>query len=436
MIEINKIIDLKWIGEIPKKWNLIRGKFLFNSKKEINNNLKCKNLLSLTLNGVLNKDLESSEGLRPEDYESYQIFQKDDLVFKMIDLANVKTSRVGIVHEEGIMSPVYLRQESIKQKIFPKFAYWFYYDLYKKEIYNSIGSGVRSTLSSSDILDLYLPVPPVQEQKLISQYLDKKTEKISTLIEKIKKKIELFKEQRASMINQFVTKGLYPNAEMKDSGVDWIGDIPKHWEVSKLKYLSSVELSTVDRHKYENEKKVSICHYTDTYKNEFIDRNTTLPIGTCKEIEIKKFALQKKDIILTKDSESPDDIGIPTFVLEDLENTVCGYHLALVKTKDDSIIPEFLYRYIESKSVRDYFFISSNGITRFGLGKSSIRELIVVIPPKEEQVLIIKKIQSNSKHINEMIKKLLKKIELLKEYNQSILSSVVTGKIRVSADKI
>ena len=126
--------------------------------------------------GVLNKDYESSDGLRPENYNSYQIFQKDDLVFKMIDLENVKTSRVGIVHEEGIMSPVYLRHEPIKSKIDPRFAYWFYYDLYKKEIYNSIGSGVRSSLSSSDLLEMELPVPPIEEQKLISLYLDKKTD--------------------------------------------------------------------------------------------------------------------------------------------------------------------------------------------------------------------------------------------------------------------
>ena len=114
-----------WVGKIPKHWNMTRGRFLFNSKKEINRELQCKNLLSLTLSGVLNKDYQSTEGLRPENYNTYQIFQKDDLVFKMIDLENVNTSRVGLVHEEGIMSPVYIRHEPIKEKINPKFAYWF-----------------------------------------------------------------------------------------------------------------------------------------------------------------------------------------------------------------------------------------------------------------------------------------------------------------------
>ena len=150
-----KDTNISWVGKIPKEWNFIRGKYLFNRVKEINKNLECTNLLSLTYNGVLNKKYDGSEGLRPENYKTFQKFNKDDLVFKMIDLANVKTSRVGIVHEYGIMSSAYIRYEPIKEKIIPKFAYWFYYDLYKKEIYNSIGSGVRSTLSSDDLSNFH-----------------------------------------------------------------------------------------------------------------------------------------------------------------------------------------------------------------------------------------------------------------------------------------
>ena len=109
--------QIDWIGDIPMQWKLIKGKYVFNSQKEINKNLKCTNLLSLTYYGVLNKDFTGSGGLRPKDYETYQIFQKDDLVFKMIDLENIKTSRVGIVHEEGIMSSAYIRQIPLKEKI-------------------------------------------------------------------------------------------------------------------------------------------------------------------------------------------------------------------------------------------------------------------------------------------------------------------------------
>ena len=425
-----------WIGEIPSNWNLTRGRFLFRSKKELNRDFQCENLLSLTLFGVLNKNYQSSDGLRPENYNTYQIFQKDDLVFKMIDLENVKTSRVGIVHEEGIMSPVYLRHEPIKNKIDPKFAYWFYYDLYKKEIYNSIGSGVRSSLSSSDLLEMELPVPPIEEQKRISRYLDKKTEQIDQLVEKIQKKIELLKEQRTSLINHYVTKGLDPNVEMKDSGIEWIGEIPKHWDVEKLKYLSKIDLSSVDRHEHQDELKVSICHYPDVYKNEYIFEDTILPTGTCSEDEFQKFSLKLGDIVLTKDSESAEDIGIPTYVSETLPNTVCGYHLAIVRVTSTEYDLRYVYRYIESKSVKDYFFTVSSGITRFGLGKGSIENLLLLKPPKNEQFEISNKLEEISATTEDVFNKHQDKISLLREYRQSLISSAVTGKIRITEDMI
>ena len=127
-------------------WELIRGKFVFQNKKEINKENQELNLLSLTLHGVLNKDINSNDGLRPTEYSTYQIFEKDDLVFKLIDLENTQTSRVGLVHERGIMSPVYIRLEPQK-RISSKYSYYFYYDLYKQHIYNFLGSGVRSSLT-------------------------------------------------------------------------------------------------------------------------------------------------------------------------------------------------------------------------------------------------------------------------------------------------
>ena len=143
--------------------------------------------------------------MRPENYETYQIFEKDDLVFKMIDLENISTSRVGIVHEKGIMSSAYIRHIPIKKEIFPKYAYWFYFDLYNKEIYNSLGSGVRSTLSSDDLLDLKLPLPSLDDQREISNYLDFKTNNIDKNIEFHLKKIECMKELSKTLISGYVT---------------------------------------------------------------------------------------------------------------------------------------------------------------------------------------------------------------------------------------
>ena len=223
---------------------------------------------------------------------------------------------------------------------------------------------------------------------------------------------------------------------MKNSSVEWIGDIPKHWEIKRLKYISKVSLSSVDRHEYENELKVKICHYPNVYKSEYIDNDTTLPNGTCSESELKRFSLLDGDILLTKDSESPEDIGVPTLVKGSFKNTVCGYHIAIVRLSSDETISEYVYRFIESKSAKDYFFTESSGITRFGLGKGSIENLVIPCPPKSEQIEISKKIDSMSFKLNKVILRFQSKISLLKEYRQSLISSVITGRIKVMENMI
>jgi type I restriction enzyme S subunit len=279
-------------------------------------------------------------------------------------------------------------------------------------------------------------VPPLDEQKTISRYLDQKISQIDSLIEKTQKKISLLDEQRTSLINHYVTKGLDPNVELKESGVEWIGQIPKHWIVKRLKYVSSVELSSVDRHEHDDEKRVKICHYPDVYRNEYIDSTTLLPEGSCSDSEYEKFSLLKGDILLTKDSETPEDIGIPTLVLESLKDTVCGYHLAIIRMTSSDVCPEYIYRYIESENVKNYFYVSSSGITRFGLGKGSIENLWVLIPPNEEQIKVSNKISSLSLRTKKLSERLQNRIGLLKEYRQSLISSVVTGKIRVTEEMV
>ncbi len=210
----------------------------------------------------------------------------------------------------------------------------------------------------------------------------------------------------------------------KDSGVDWIGEIPSCWEVKRLKHISDVTPSNVDKHIYEDEIQVYLCNYTDVYYNEVINSNTNLKRGSCNENEYEKFKLEKGDVIITKDSETPDDIGIPVYVMETLDNVVCGYHLTMIKP--NSVNGKFLFRFIECDRTRRYFELNSNGVTRFGLGKSSIENLVLPIPPENEQQQIVTFLDSKTSQIDELIQKKGRKIELLKEYRTSIINQVVT----------
>jgi type I restriction enzyme S subunit len=265
--------------------------------------------------------------------------------------------------------------------------------------------------------------------------LDEKTELIGKLISTKERKIILLKEQRTSLINQVVTKGLNPNVKMKDSGVEWIGEIPEGWKIGKLKHNSELNISSVDKHIFEDEIRVLVCNYTDVYYNEFISNNLELRIGSCTPEEFNRFLLEKGDVIITKDSESANDIGVPSIVVDDIENVVCGYHLSIIKSNNNKLFGGYLFRQLQTTRVRRYFEINSNGITRFGLGKSTVLELPLILPPVQEQVEIIKYIDSKTKEIDDLVQLEQKKIDILKEYRQSLILEVVTGKIKVTTDE-
>lgn len=188
-------------------------------------------------------------------------------------------------------------------------------------------------------------------QKQMVNYLDKQTAKIDATIAKNEELLQLLEEKRVALINQVVTKGLNPNVPMKDSGVEWIGEIPEHWGVEKIKNLSQVKPSNVDKKTKDNEPPVLLCNYTDVYNNEFITMDLDFMKATATYDQIKKLSLNVGDIIITKDSESADDIAVPAIVTEKLENVVCGYHLAVIRPNEEKIYPKFLFRSFESDKI-------------------------------------------------------------------------------------
>lgn len=428
--------DCDWIGKIPSSWRLVRGRFLFRSKKEINRDMQCENLLSLTYDGVLNKNFSGFEGLRPENYNTYQIFQKDNLVFKMIDLENVKTSRVGIVHEKGIMSSAYIRFEAIKTKIEPKFAYWFYYDLYKKEIYNSIGSGVRSTLSSSDLLEMELPVPQLEEQKLISVYLDKKTDQIDQLIEKIEKKIEFLREQRISLINEYVTKGLDPNVEMKDSGVEWVGEIPKHWTTKKLPHVCFFQEGPGLRNWQFKVDGVRVVCVTNIKPSGLTFENYQRYISENEyDSSYKHFTVEDGDLLMASSGNSFGKIC--RYNGEFNKKFILNTSTIRLHSHDESVLStNYLKIFIQSETFQRQIRFLITGAAQPNFGPTHLNRIYCLLPPIEEQQLIMKKNHDVIHNLERCLDKEENRVTLLKEYRQSLISSVVTGKVLVTENML
>ena len=232
---------IAWIGVIPQDWEIVRTKSLYCSAKEIaGDRADDFERLALTLNGVIKRSKEDSVGLQPEKFSGYQILKKGELVFKLIDLENVATSRVGLSPYTGIVSPAYivLSKQSRAKDLVVRYSMYHFLSMWQREIFNQMGdNGVRSSLNAKELLNIPHPFPSIYEQKRIVTFLDAQCAEIDTVLEKTRASIEEYKKLKQAVITQAVTKGIRGDRPMKDSGIEWIGDIPAEWDVIRVKQL-------------------------------------------------------------------------------------------------------------------------------------------------------------------------------------------------------
>ena len=229
---------IAWVGEIPRDWEMRRTKYCFESTKEIAG-IRADDYerLALTMNGVIKRSKDDNTGLQPEKFETYQILRPNELVFKLIDLQNVSTSRVGLSSYLGLVSPAYIILKSSNGKVLPRFSEKYFLMLWKNQIFNALGdAGVRSSLNITDLLEIPLVFPPIDEQQRIADFLDKECAKINELKAEIQAQIDALEQYKRSVITETVTHGINPDVPMKDSSV-WFGKIPNTWTIAKGKYV-------------------------------------------------------------------------------------------------------------------------------------------------------------------------------------------------------
>jgi len=437
--------NISWLREIPEHWEIVSFKNILVERTEKNYPIKSTDILSLSIDKGVTQYADKTTNLDrfKDDFTQYKLAYKGDLVFNSM---NMIVGAVGVSNYFGCVSPVYYTYygdgENTNHTKFYEYLFrcrilqGVLYSLGKGLIAIDRGDGKYNTLrlkiSRNDLKSLILPLPKKEEQTAIARFLDYKLAKINRFIHKKKQLIKLLNEQKAAIINQTVTKGLDPNAKMKDSGIKWLGDIPEHWEVRKLKYVAEIYPSNVDKHSKEGEKTVRLCNYTDVYKNDYITNNMNLMFATASDEQITRFTLLPNDVIITKDSETANDIAVPAVVKENLDNVVCGYHLSLMRP-NRKILGEFLFRILQSKVINIQFEVNANGVTRVGLGTYSQKKPKIPLPPISEQEEIINFILKETQIITTTISKIEKEIALVEEYKTALIAEAVTGKIDIQA---
>lgn len=415
---------IEWIGEIPQTWDVLKTKFCFRYKKEIAGiNSDKFDRLALTMQNVVKRAKDDSNGLQPEKFETYQILRRNELVFKLIDLQNVSTSRVGLSPYDGIVSPAYIILTP-QSNISSKYAEKYYYTLWKNQIFNALGDdGVRSNLGKDDLLNIPIPVPPLAEQERIAEFLDEKCAEVDALAGEIKEQIATLEEYKRSVITEAVTKGLDASVPMKDSGIEWIGEIPQAWDVRKGKYLFA------QRNERGNNVKLQLLSPTQNYgvipQDEYERLSGMSAVKLNENINLKALkTIHKGDYCISLRSfqggfEYSMNEGVISPAYQVFYPTVKisgGYYKYLFKDKGFiSVINSY------AMSLRDGKNIS---FEQFG-------NTVIPVPPLAEQERIAEFLDAKCAEVDALIAEKQNQLATLEEYKKSVIFEYVTGKKEV-----
>jgi len=417
---------IEWIGKIPEEWEISRIKKLFKKKKIVEKKHAHTNILSLSYGKLIVKNKEDNKGLLPNNYDTYQSVDVDNIIFRFTDLQNDKKSlRVGIAETSGIITSAYLCIYG-NQNINMKFAYYFFHNMdLLKEFYN-MGNGIRQSLDFNDLKNSIFILPNLDEQKRIAEYLDKKCEQAENFILKQENYIELLKEQKKALINHAVTKGIDPDVELKESSIEWLGQIPMHWEVKKLKYLvkeklkyganESADLDDVNLPRY-----IRITDFGDNGKLKD-ETFKSLPLKIAKE-----YYLNEGDILFARSGAT---VG-KTFQFKNFNGKACFAGYLIKVTPSKKILSDYLYNFTKSYSYEEWKNSIFNKATIENIGADKYNMLDIIVPSLEEQQKIVEYIEKKVGIIDLAISKAQEEIKLTREYLESLIYQAVTGQIRV-----
>jgi type I restriction enzyme S subunit len=412
---------VEWLGEVPISWNAQPLLAVASERYQPNFGMVEDNLLSLSYGRIVRKDIESNDGLLPESFETYQIVEPNDIVFRLTDLQNDKRSlRTAIVTQRGIITSAYLAISP--QKAVPQYLHYLLRACDEQKVFYSMGGGLRQSMKYSDVKRLQLAVPPRDEQFAIAAFLDHETAKIDALVAEQEKLIALLKEKRQAVISHAVTKGLNPDAPMKDSGIEWLGEVPVHWEIGPLKRFTNV---------------IDCKHHTV----QFLDEGW--PIVSIRELHDDRIDLadakltsreeweflregrvpQRGDMIFCRNAS----VGAVGYI--DFEEPFCmGQDVCLIRPDSKS---RYMHFQLTSALIRNQMEALLVGATIRRANVEEIRGLLIANPPPDEQDEIAQFLSAETARFDALSADAEQAVGLLKERRSTLISAAVAGKIDV-----
>ncbi len=418
--ETYKDSGVEWLGEIPKSWEQSRLKLLVSIKT-----------------GEKDTVHRVDNGKYPFFIRSPKVQKIDTYSFDGEAILTAGDGDIGKIFHY-IKGKFDYHQRVYKFSDFKKVEgkYLYYYLQYNlaEEVVKLSAKTTVDSLRLPYLQNFVVAIPGLEEQKWIYRFLDKKTTQIDEAIAIKEQQIALLKERKKIIIQKTVTQGLDPNVPMKDSGVDWIGEIPAHWDIKKLRYLGVTQNGISAGAEYFGEGSPFVS-YGDVYKNRQLPE---LVAGLAKSTDSdqKIYSVVDGDVFFTRTSETVDEIGFASICFRDIEKATFAGFLIRFRPRTDLLIKEFSKYYFNAELLRKYFVKEMNLVIRASLSQELLKNLSVVLPPVSEQLEIYKYLEKKLHQIDDAISIQILQIEKLKEYKTTLINSAVTGKIRITPDMV
>lgn len=413
-----------WLGHIPAHWDVTNYRRLFCRRKEYDDNPD-KQVLSLTIEGVKRKN--ENFGKMAEDFTGHQIVRKDDLVFTPRDF-DATPILSGIAPCDGCISNLYFVLYPRTPDIDVNFYNYFMWGVkWGGDIWKKLSYGMRFSYNYDQFCALPAIKIPLKEQKAIANYLDNECARIDNIVEKQRNIIEKLKEYKKSVITEAVTKGLNPNVKMKNSGIEWIGDIPEHWEISKVFFFFTIQLGKMlqpNPEKTTDIERPYLCAVN--FGNNTFKLNTIKTMWFSQE-EFEYYDVRAGDLFVVEGG----DVASSAFVLQNLDGF--GFQNALHRVRAFETADTRFLRYILIVAkARGYIDLICNKATIAHFSKDKFENMPFVVAPLSEQKAIADYLDQKCAEIDSVIEKREKMIDLLTEYKKSLIYECVTGKKEVA----
>lgn len=418
---------VEWLDKLPLNWSTEKTKRMFSLKRNLVGHLSSSfQLLSLTLNGVVPRDISSGEGKIPASFDTYQSVQTGDLIFCLFDIDETPRT-IGLAEQNGMITGAY-NVYSCMDKCLPNYAYYYFLHIDSFKGLRPFYTGLRKVVRAETFGCIEMPYPSLSEQEKICLFLDHETAKIDNLIEKQQQLIELLKEKRQAVISHAVTKGLNPDVTMKDSGVEWLGEVPDHWDVCAIKHIVSTPI-TDGPHETPDFIDDGIPFISaEAISSGVIDfdkKRACISIRDHKRFS-KKYSPQFNDIYMVKSGATT---GI-TAIVETYDDFNIWSPLAVIRCNDYSN-PYFVINFMRSKPFQTAIELNWSYGTQQNIGMGVIGNLHIARPPVREAIDIATYLRAKCSKFDELIDIAMMQISIMQERRTALISAAVTGKIDV-----